>query len=297
MTATTAKRQSRFERATRITGLILQERDRRILTACYHYRYLTRSQLQRLFGIGCVTRINLRLRKLWDHRYLERRFLPNVAGSAEAIYLLGNNGVSVVANMLGIDAEEVLQNRALNLAIKETTLPHDLAVNDFQIAITKEIDADKRFELKRWWDPRECEQPFKVSSGNETYTTTLRPDGLLQILFGGQLYSFFVELDLSTSGLRKLKDKFVGYAQFLQLGLAKEAFGISKFYLLVITRTPERRENLRTLANEANAQFTWLATEAELKVSPLTAAVWRRCGQEALSALFEAPKVKVRVQK
>jgi len=287
------KRQSRFQRSARPTGMILQERDKRILCACFECRYLTRSQVQQLFDIECVTRINLRLRKLWDHRFLDRRFLPTLSGSAEAVYLLGSHGVAIAAEKLGLDADEVLRHRALNLSINDSMLPHDLAVNDFRISVARQIGSDHRFQMKRWWDPRDCEQSFEILSEEKRIRTTLKPDGLLQLVFEDRLYSFFVELDQSTSGLSKLNDKYAAYAQFRALGLAEQAFKIQKFHLLIVAKSADRCANLKTLAEQSDLDFIWLANQNELKTDPLTSSVWYRTGQAAVRSLFDKPKVRV----
>ena len=85
----TGKRKSRFHRSEKPARIILQDRDKRIIAAVYEYRFLTRSQIQRLFNINCITRANVRLRKLFDHGYLDRRFRPTVTGTSESIYVLG----------------------------------------------------------------------------------------------------------------------------------------------------------------------------------------------------------------
>jgi len=280
-------RTSRFSRASELSGLVLQERDRQILSACYQYRYLTRAHIQRLFGVNCVTRINARLRKLFDHRFLDRRFPPTRTGSAEALYLLGPNGPAIVADQLGLNAQEVARIRQLNLKIKESMLTHDLAVNDLRISITTEIERDPRCQLVRWSDPRECEQRFELTKGSTRIVTTLKPDGFFQVNYLNRLYSFFVEMDLSTSGHAALDEKFNRYRQFKMLGLSQEAFSVQNFYVLVITKSAGRCEHLKDLVEKNPSDLFWLANADDLRSAPLTANAWWRSGQTGCRSIFK----------
>jgi len=72
--------------------LILQPRDREMIVSTYQFGFLSRDQIQRLFGLGSVGRANIRLRKLFDHGYLSRQFLPTNGGSSKALYFLGPQG-------------------------------------------------------------------------------------------------------------------------------------------------------------------------------------------------------------
>ena len=95
-------------------GIILQPRDVKIILAVYDFRFLTRLQIQKLFfgssspfndgkssGSG-MSQACIRLRKLFDHGYLDRRFFPRytygevdfrsitskIYGSSPAVYCL-----------------------------------------------------------------------------------------------------------------------------------------------------------------------------------------------------------------
>src|SRR5205814_373282 len=130
----TTRRTSRFERSRYPAGFVLQPRDEALFAAVHKYRFLSRSQIQLLFGFGCVTRVNARLRKLFDHRYLSRRFLPAVKGSAEALYCIGPESVPIVAEKLGLDPQEIKRKRKDALEVKDLFLRHNLLVNDVRIA-------------------------------------------------------------------------------------------------------------------------------------------------------------------
>jgi hypothetical protein len=69
-------RKKKWERAKNPEPIVLQPRDQAIILASYEFGLLTREQIQKLFNIDGVITVNMRLRKLFDHGYLSRRFLP-----------------------------------------------------------------------------------------------------------------------------------------------------------------------------------------------------------------------------
>jgi hypothetical protein len=121
---------SRWKRKTNPGRMILQHRDKEIIKAVYAFRILTRQQLQQLFGINGTRRINQRLRKLYDHKYLSRYFLPTIRGSAKAIYYLGARGAALVADELGVDLNLIKRERKATSELQELFLNHALGLND-----------------------------------------------------------------------------------------------------------------------------------------------------------------------
>ena len=90
----------------RPSAALVQPRDKEIILACYTYGFLVREQIQKLFDFNSVSKVNMRLRKLYDHNYLSRRFLPTPRGSLKAVYFAGSNGIDTIAEALGIDAND-----------------------------------------------------------------------------------------------------------------------------------------------------------------------------------------------
>ena len=207
MTERTTRR-SRFVRAPLPGVISLQKRDKQILVACYQYRFLLRSQIQQLFNFACVTRANIRLRKLFDHGYLDREFLPTDRGGSEAIYTLGKHGISIVSDELGTDEHLISKQRNRGHSGSYLYLMHDVVVNNTRINLNKEIRDNPRFALIKWQNASESECRYGQSLGQSTTRKSLKPDGFFQVTYDGKIYSFFVEIDLSASGHRKLDEKF-----------------------------------------------------------------------------------------
>jgi len=63
--------------------LVLTERDRAIILSVYENRFLRRDQIQRLFfSKSSLPACNMRLKKLYDHRFLDRLYKPVAVGSS-----------------------------------------------------------------------------------------------------------------------------------------------------------------------------------------------------------------------
>jgi len=280
------KRQSRHHRSGRPKPLILTNRLKQVILTVFLYRKLTRSQIQRLFGMKHASPTNRCLRRLYDNSYLDRRFRPTVLGSSEAIYTLGPKGVANVADTLSIDAAEVKRRRRLDKSAKNDALDHDMLVNDFRIAVTLNLARYSRFSLVRWLEPRDCEYHFEVQKRAKTDKMFLRPDGYFELADGHDLYAFFIEIDLSTSGHNKLKRKFETYLAFQKRGFYRQAFDKEFFYVLVITKTKTRAANLKKITDQLESDKFWFTSTEAAQDRPLTSNIWMRSGRKVAGPLF-----------
>lgn len=202
--------------------MILRPRDREIIVAVHIFRLLTRGQIARLFGFSCTRRINSRLRKLFDHEYLDRSFLATVRGSGQAIYCLGLKGVDVVTRELGLDPVQVKRQRRSTRALRELFLAHALELNDVRIAFSQAIAGQPEMKLERWISDHECEQTYKIDYRSKEITRRFRPDGYLRFWHKGKLYSFFLEHDRATMSLGRFKKEGRDVYRICPLGLLPE---------------------------------------------------------------------------
>ncbi|MCK4351858.1 replication-relaxation family protein [candidate division WOR-3 bacterium] len=273
-------RQSRYERALKPKPLALQDRDTAMIKACYKYRWLSREQLQRLFNFHCITRINIRLRKLYDNKYLSRRFLPASRGSSQAIYSLGIKGVDLVSELTGEAPKIIKQKRKENLEVKEIFLTHNLLVSDVRIAFWLAIKNHQDMKWLRWIDERE----LQIECRNKI----LQPDGYCQYFYQGKLFNFFLELDRSTeSNPRFLNSKVALYLKLAKSGLYQKIFGVKYFRVLIITLTEERLYNLKTNIEKITDKIFWLTIIDKITPVNVFDKIWYRVGKEGFYSLLE----------
>jgi hypothetical protein len=280
-----AGRQSKWDRANNPGRIILQPRDKEIIVASYTFGFLTREQIQELFDLNCVSKVNLRMRKLYDHRYLSRHFLPTARGSLKAIYFSGSNGTGIIAEKLGIDPLKV-RRRQKNLGqFKDLFLNHFLDLNDVWIKLIKEIKKHPNMELLLWLNDHDCFQNY-IQSYTQS-KKTFRPDGYFRLKYKGRIFNFFVEMDRSTMSNQRFKEKVKSYIDFAYSGQYQKIFDAKYFRVLTIAPTASRMENLKKTVEEVTDKIFWFTTSEKIAAEGLFNPIWYRAGHEGLFPLIE----------
>lgn len=280
------RRRSKFEPDRQRSPLSLQPRDILIVQAVYECRFLSRAQIQRLFNFHCVTRANIRLRKLFDHGYLSRRFLPTVKGSGVAVYCLGSKGIPLIAEHLDFDEQLVKSKRRDALEVKDFFLTHDLLVNDVRIATVLACRNNPELQFVQWIDQRECGLAVGTRA-TQNQGRVFSPDGYCQYRYQGKLYAFFLELDRSTMSSKRFLTKVQNYLEFGLSGSYREQFGLNFFRVFVVTLTRERLFNLKAAVERITSKMFWFAIAPEVLPDRLFGRVWHRAGQSSLFSPLE----------
>ncbi len=276
-------KKSRFERANDPAPLVIQPRDEGILTLVAEFRLLSREQLQKLLDFPCITRINVRLRKLYDNGYLLRRFVPTPKGSAKALYFLGPKGIGIVSKSLGVDPL-ILEKERENLSEgKDLFLNHQLCLNEFRMRFTLAIKDNPQIALERWLTEKDC----SVEIPSERRNKTLRPDGYICFSIQRRLYSFFLEVDCSTMSNGRIKSKVMAYLNYARSGLYKKDFGLEYFRVLFVTKTQARLLNLKSTIEKLTDKMFYLSTFDQLSCNPIQDRVWIHAGRRNLFSLLE----------
>jgi len=278
-------RASKWERQKNPDQLNLQPRDREIMKAVYSFRILSREQLQRLFNFS-TRRMNMRLRKLYDHRYLSRSFQPTVKGSGKALYYLGPRGMTVVAEELGIDLDLVKQKRKATMKLRELFLKHSMELNDIRIAFSLSIEKQPDMQLESWINDYDCQQEYHISRHGKDILRQFRPDGYFRFWYQKKLYSFFIEHDRSTMTLGRFKGKVKSYLDFDALGYYRHRFGVKYFRVLVVTKTLERLVNLKKTVETVTDKFFWFTTMSQIQQNTVFTPIWQQAGRNESFSLI-----------
>lgn len=281
------KKVSRWHRNKNPGRIILQLRDKEMIKAVYSFRVLSREQLQQLFGIGGARRINQRLRKLYDHKYLSRFFFQNVRGSTKAIYYLGSRGAVLISNELGIDLTLIKQKRKGTSQLHELFLRHALGLNNIRIAFNIALANRPEMCLERWINDNDCYQAYNVFLHGKSVSKRFRPDGYFRIVFKGKLYSCFVEFDRSTMTIRRFVGKAQTYIEFGSLGYYQRRFGVKYFRVLIVTKTAERLKNLKKAVEKITDKLFWFSTIDQITPDKVFSPIWQHVGKQELYPLIE----------
>lgn len=284
-----SRRASRFIRPEALSPLILQPRDRDILVAVYLHRFLSGGQLKDMF-FGCITRSNIRLRKLWEHEYLDRHYLRPLAfhGSSQSIYNLGENGADIVAELLDLDRAEIRKNRHKALDLKPFFIEHILAVNDFRINFGTAAEKHPHVQFKRWINEMDIQDEYETRVQGRLIKRRIRPDGYGRYSYRGKLFSFFVEVDRATETNGRFERKARSYMDYSHSGRYHQTFGVTFFRVLTVTTSLRRLENLKaTTSGLVNGMF-WFTTLDRIREGLMFDTIWSRPGQEGLCSLLDA---------
>ncbi|MDX9857939.1 MAG: replication-relaxation family protein [candidate division Zixibacteria bacterium] len=253
---------------------------------------LTREQLQLLLDWPCVTRINRRLRQLFDAGLVERRFLPVQSGSAPAIYYLGREAISHLASTNSRDSDTLLRRRRRIQRMPDSTLGHDLAISDFAASFIRHCLKTPGGEWISWLN----EYAFL----NTCQTTKLplavmpRPDGYGRYAINRLLYHFCLELDTGSESLRRLRRKLQAYQMAQSSGYFRKLFKLSRLTVLIVTTSSGRAANLAARLQQSSSLRVLVGTLPQVTHNPLFGSVWNMPGQQTTTSLHRQEVTKER---
>ncbi len=245
-----------------------KQRDEDIIRAVNSHRYLTVSQIRRLFFPTATTNKNTqrRLKYLFHAGYLGR-LTPDEEpgnGSSSCAYFLDKKGADFLRDNPRDENDRVWflkksggvghYKLAHALAVSEFRINVELAIKDHPIFMVRDVVMDFQIEQSLRHAIGSGQYQFfgdkKVPYTGESYRFI--PD-LQFVLQGREGYEhlqslFFIEVDRGTEGLNVIKRKVVGYNIFHReqyhnrLGIGEFEKG---FKVLLQTTSPKRAANIR----------------------------------------------------
>jgi hypothetical protein len=249
------------------SGMVLTERDVRLIHLVAEHRVLTRDQIRRFMGFGSITRINAVLLRLVTHTYLTRRWQPTLTGSRRAVYLLGSLGYEVLN---GPGTKPPRQSPWL--AHSDLFVEHELAINDVRLS----FDSAHRegLSLLRWMRDREL----------RCLKWPVVADAYAEWVLGQASFAAFVEVDLGTESLTIWHKKVQGYLALTRDDRFSSVFGRRFFRVLVVAPSARRLANIKSVIQQYTDRVFWLTTRAALVRHGALRPIWKRpTGRSLLS--------------
>ena len=240
--------------------LIVQERDRRLLSELAVMQIIDRELAKVVAGFQSTTRANTRLLKLTRTGLLNRFFVGSVAAGRKAIYTLSPRG----GLLIGTEYRRISRSHGKTL-VGDLYIDHQMRVNDVYVAVKhRPLPLGQRF--LRW---RSFYEPFSKES-------RLVPDGYFELQEPAALRPMFLEVDLGHQSMRVWEQKVRQYLQFAVSGDFSRIFRQGQFRVLVITTSPRRLTTIRsTIAKQTDKVF-WLSDFQTINREGLWAPVWLR---------------------
>lgn len=271
-----------------VSPLVLTDRDKAIILAVYQNRFLRRDQIQRLFfPETSVVACNMRLKKLYEHRFLDRLFKPVAVGSAQAVYALDKRGADILAATLQIDHSKVNWKRDHN-RVEFLFLEHTLAVSEFKVGLDLALRTASDLDILFYKRAERSLQARVDDPRRRRKYLVVAPDAFFGLSSSAGKHYLFLEMDLGTETLSRFQEKIIAYKQFWKSGDYTERFGFRHFRVLTVTESDRRLANLIDTTAKAGGRnmFLFAAAPALEQSAPL-GRVWRSPTNPSPTTLLE----------
>jgi len=292
MSDTSAQSLPRYRRSDNPPPMKLTERDKHILEAVHAYDgMLADYQIQALFFTG-RTQMKLRTKLLFQNGYLNRPDRKRRAALDYMIYWLGKKGAEYVAGLAGQTLEDFEWRREPRWG----QISHDIAVNDFRIAVVQACQISPHLVLGEWIPEGEFRSnPDSVKVPDQNGKSTVRkvqPDGYFVIETWKKRLRWLLEIDMRTEdNPRFVREKVIPGLTYVKSDAYKERFGYNAGNFLVVTTGERRMRYMKRHAEDAvgdAAKFFFFTTFSQVSAQTvLTAPIWLQGGYEEPVALFD----------
>lgn len=266
----------------------LMDRDKRILEAIHAYDgLLSFSQIHRKF-FSNKSQAELRMRLLYQHRFVNRPELQQRRRIPEMVYWLDKNGAEVVASLNGTPPPEFVWRKEPRWFQVE----HDLAVNDFRLMVEAACQATPDVNLETWIPESEFwSHPDQITykAGQTQMKRKIRPDGFFMLTTSGHRFRYLLEIDRSTEdNPRFLREKVLPGLAYIKSDVYEERFGHRSGRWLVVTTGERRLTNMLSQAHRSDTKglFYFTTYDRLTEQSVLTAPIWKRPDREDFFPLF-----------
>jgi len=242
-------------------GIVLQARDRHLLSELAVMRVIDREMTKVVAGFGSTTQVCLRLLELTRAGLLRRFFVGTIGGGRKAVYTLSSKGADAVsAQLAGIRRPEG------KLVSGDRFIEHQTAINGIYLAVKYPNVPTAAAQFRRWHTFRRA-----ISDAIK-----LVPDGYLEVVFGQGIRPMFLEVDLGTEALSVWKQKVAYYLQLAVSGEFTQRFRQSQFRVLVVANSERRVGNIRSTVSESTDKIFWFTTVDSITREGIWSAIWLR---------------------
>jgi hypothetical protein len=241
-------------------GVVLQDRDRHLLSELGVMRIIDREMTMVVAGFGAKTQVSLRLLELTRAGLLRRFFVGTIGSGRKAIYTLSAKGAGVVAARLGgINRPEG------KLVSGDRFVEHQSGINEIYLAVKyKPLPVGARFA--RW-------HIFRKSISEAVKIT---PDAYFEVSGGEGVRASFLEVDLGTEALKVWQQKTAYYLQLAVSGEFAKRFRHPQFRVLVVANSERRLANIRTTVAKSTDKVFWFATLDNIHRDGFWSSIWLR---------------------
>jgi hypothetical protein len=241
-------------------GLVLQNRDRHLLSELGVIRIIDREATKIVGGFRSTRRANARLLQLTRAGLLKRFFVGSIAHGRKAIYTLSPKGTELVNARSG-----GITRPSGRLVVGDAFVEHQSGINEIYFALRyRSLPASTR--LVRWVTFR---QPISDA-------IKLTPDAYLEVAIEEKMRPMFLEVDLGTEALKIWQQKITFYLQLALSGEFQMKFRHPQFRILVVVTSERRLANIRATVAKSTDKIFWFTTFESINRSGFWSPIWLR---------------------
>lgn len=296
----------RFGRVQPPPRMVLTDRDRKILHAVHRYRLLLREQVEQLLfqpengqdHFTKTSRVRLRLKLLYQNRYLERVPLPGAPGTWvwQPVYRLAAKGAQLVAEELGVKVSDLLywgkgDDKDHRLTrVTPLFLNHALEINAVRISVILAAEQNG-YRVEKWLDDgqlkrRELKDYVSVREQGGSRSVPILPDAYFVLNLGDRRAHFFLEHDRATMSNARWATRVTAYLTYVRSGKYRERYQTRSLRILTVTTSEQRMINLKETTQKAGGEdMFWFTTFDQVTpASVLFGPIWLLANDERDSA-------------
>ena len=242
-------------------GVVLQNRDRHLLSELSVMRIIDREMTKIVAGLGSTTQTNTRLLELTRAGFLRRFFVGTIGSGRKAVYTLSAKGAELVSAQLGgINRPEG------RLVSGDRFVEHQTGINQIYLEVKYPLARNRDVRLSRW-------HTFRQSISE---AIKLIPDGYFEITSAQGARAAFLEVDLATEALAVWKQKITYYLQLAVSGEFAKRFRQPQFRVLVAASSERRLANIRSVVAKSTDKVFWFTTLDSIKRESIWSPIWLR---------------------
>jgi hypothetical protein len=242
-------------------GLVIQERDKKLLWELGIMRVMDREQAKLVGGFGSTTRANTRLLALTKAGLLKHIFVGTIAGGRKALYALTAKSNALVD--VRIPPLSLKQDLKLAGNLK---LEHQMQINSVFVNVKYCAIPIAGARFIRWI-------PFREPL---TQSIPLIPDGYFELDTLTGVRSMFLEVDLGTEPIKTWESKTRNYVHLAVSGEYSRIFSKTQFRVLVLTTTEKRLQSIRSAILKITDKIFWFSTFETINRECFWSPVWLR---------------------
>ena len=229
----------------KFNGIILQDRDQRLLSELAVMRIIDREMAKVVGGFHSTRRANARLLQLTQSGLLRRFFVGSIAHGRKAVYTLSSKGAEIVDAKFG-----GIHRASGRLVVGDLFVQHQTGINDIYLSLKYRPLPDPKLQLRRWLTFRQS-----ISEAIK-----LTPDAYFEISTSDTVRPIFLEVDRGTEALKVWQQKTAYYLQLAVSGEFTQRFRQSQFRVLVVANSQKRLANIKAVVAKSTDKIFWFTT-------------------------------------